>query len=59
MNCVGSSKVECTASTLKAMTLFKKLYPKHRAKEVKNLIRNAAKFIEDTQKPDGSWYVSL
>ncbi|KAL9459824.1 hypothetical protein AB3S75_003099 [Citrus x aurantiifolia] len=55
---IEHDKVECIASTLKAMTLFKMLYPKHRAKEVKNFIRNAAKFIEDTQKPDGSWYGS-
>ncbi|KAH9716425.1 Camelliol C synthase [Citrus sinensis] len=50
------SWLECTASALKAMTLFKKLYPKHKAKDVENFIRNAAKFIEDTQKLDGSWY---
>ncbi|KAL9459827.1 hypothetical protein AB3S75_003102 [Citrus x aurantiifolia] len=51
-------KVECTASALKAMTLFKKLYPRHRAKEVKNFIAKATKFIEDIQKSDGSWYGS-
>ncbi|GAY67623.1 hypothetical protein CUMW_258050 [Citrus unshiu] len=50
---IEHDKVECTASTLKAMNLFKELYPKHRAKDVKNFIRNASKFIEDTQKPDG------
>ncbi|XP_052300701.1 beta-amyrin synthase 1-like isoform X2 [Citrus sinensis] len=55
---IEHDKVECTASTLKAMNLFKELYPKHRAKDVKNFIRNASKFIEDTQKPDGSWYGS-
>uniref|UniRef100_A0A067DDU9 Lupeol synthase OSC3 n=1 Tax=Citrus sinensis TaxID=2711 RepID=OSC3_CITSI len=53
---IEHDKVECTASALKAMTLFKKLYPKHKAKDVENFIRNAAKFIEDTQKLDGSWY---
>ncbi|KDO43821.1 hypothetical protein CISIN_1g0264851mg, partial [Citrus sinensis] len=40
------------------MTLFKKLYPKHRTKEVKNFIAKATKFIEDIQKSDGSWYGS-
>ncbi|KAL9459821.1 hypothetical protein AB3S75_003096 [Citrus x aurantiifolia] len=48
--------VECTASALKAMTLFQKLHPKHRKNEVNNFIINAVKFIEDLQKPDGSWY---
>ncbi|GAY61019.1 hypothetical protein CUMW_206580 [Citrus unshiu] len=48
--------VECTASALKAMTLFQKLYPKHKKNEVNNFITNGVKFIEDSQKLDGSWY---
>ncbi|KAL9459820.1 hypothetical protein AB3S75_003095 [Citrus x aurantiifolia] len=48
--------VECTASALKAMTLFKKLYTKHKKNEVNNFITNGVKFIEDSQKFDGSWY---
>ncbi|OMO74252.1 Terpenoid cyclases/protein prenyltransferase alpha-alpha toroid [Corchorus olitorius] len=39
-----------------AMVLFKKLYPSHTKKEVENFIRKAAKFLEDIQYPDGSWY---
>ena len=38
--------------------MFKKLYPGHRNKEIDNFITNAAKYIEDMQMPDGSWYVS-
>ncbi|KAJ4718808.1 Terpene cyclase/mutase family member [Melia azedarach] len=48
--------VECTASTLKAMCSFKKLYPNHREKEVNNFIKNCIRFIEESQMPDGSWY---
>ncbi|KDO47539.1 hypothetical protein CISIN_1g0264002mg, partial [Citrus sinensis] len=48
--------VECTASALKAMTLFQKLYPKHKKNEVNNFITNGVKFTEDSQKLDGSWY---
>ncbi|KAK9281889.1 hypothetical protein L1049_004796 [Liquidambar formosana] len=48
--------VECTASAIQSLVLFKKLYPGHRTKEIENSIRRAVQFIEDLQKPDGSWY---
>ncbi|GAB2225948.1 hypothetical protein Droror1_Dr00021729 [Drosera rotundifolia] len=48
--------VECTASSIDALVLFKKLYPKHRNDEITNSIRNATRYLKDTQKPDGSWY---
>ncbi|KAG8656206.1 lupeol synthase isoform X2 [Manihot esculenta] len=48
--------VECTASSIQALSVFKKLYPGHRKKEIASCIANAARFIEDIQKPDGSWY---
>ncbi|XP_034695903.1 beta-amyrin synthase 1-like [Vitis riparia] len=48
--------VECTASAIQALVLFKKLYSGHRNKEIDNFITNAAKYIEDMQMPDGSWY---
>nr|WNF87682.1 multifunctional triterpene synthase [Castanea crenata] len=48
--------VECTASTIQALVLFKKLHPEHRKREIDSSIRNAVRYIEDTQMPDGSWY---
>ncbi|KAJ4709155.1 Terpene cyclase/mutase family member [Melia azedarach] len=48
--------VECTSSAIQGLALFKKLYPKHRQKEIDNCISRAIRYIEDTQKPDGSWY---
>ncbi|XP_061963036.1 lupeol synthase-like isoform X2 [Populus nigra] len=48
--------VECTSSTIQALVLFKKVYPGHRTKEIQNSIINGVKFIEELQKPDGSWY---
>ncbi|KAM3749832.1 hypothetical protein ACB098_05G216200 [Castanea mollissima] len=48
--------VECTASSIQALCLFKKLHPKHRKKEIENSIQKAAKYILDIQMPDGSWY---
>ncbi|XP_049387802.1 beta-amyrin synthase isoform X13 [Solanum stenotomum] len=48
--------VECTGSSIQALVHFKKLYPGHRTTEVDNFIDNAVKYVEDIQKPDGSWY---
>ncbi|RDY09435.1 Beta-amyrin synthase, partial [Mucuna pruriens] len=48
--------LECTASTIQVLVLFKKLYPNHRKKEIENSIAKAVQFIEDTQLADGSWY---
>ncbi|KAL0012820.1 hypothetical protein SO802_007928 [Lithocarpus litseifolius] len=48
--------VECTASAIQALVLFKKLYPKHRKEEIENFIKNAVHYLEDMQMPDGSWY---
>ena len=49
--------VECTASSIHALVLFKKLYPGHRNKEIESFITNAIRYLEDVQLPDGSWYV--
>ncbi|XP_019189488.1 PREDICTED: beta-amyrin synthase-like [Ipomoea nil] len=48
--------VECTSSAIQAFVLFKKLYPGHRTKEIDNFITSAAKYLENVQMPDGSWY---
>ncbi|XP_030971196.1 beta-amyrin synthase-like isoform X3 [Quercus lobata] len=50
--------VECTASTIQALVLFKKLHPGHRMEEIDSSIRNGISYIENTQLPDGSWYGS-
>ncbi|XP_065631088.1 beta-amyrin synthase [Quercus suber] len=50
--------VECTASTIQALILFKKLHPRHRMEEIDSSIRNGISYIENTQLPDGSWYGS-
>ncbi|XP_060676509.1 taraxerol synthase-like [Ziziphus jujuba] len=53
---IGYEYLECTSSSLQALVLFKKLFPGHRTKEIDNFITKAAKYIEDKQMPDGSWY---
>nr|UTU07507.1 oxidosqualene cyclase 3 [Ailanthus altissimus] len=47
---------ECTASAIKALSLFQKLCPEHRKNEIEKFLSKAVKFLEDSQFPDGSWY---
>jgi hypothetical protein len=51
---IGRS-VECTSSVLDSLVLFKGLYPRYRSQEIRHCIRNAAMFIENKQRKDGSW----
>ncbi|RCV23074.1 hypothetical protein SETIT_4G270200v2 [Setaria italica] len=48
--------VECTSSVLEVLTFFKELYPLYRTKEIEKCIKDSAKFIENKQCKDGSWY---
>ncbi|KAF7147863.1 hypothetical protein RHSIM_Rhsim03G0270100 [Rhododendron simsii] len=48
--------VECTASAIQGLVLFRQLHPGHRTKEIDSCITRAIKYIEETQNPDGSWY---
>ncbi|KAI7998670.1 Beta-amyrin synthase 1 [Camellia lanceoleosa] len=48
--------VECTAASIQAFVLFMKLYPGHRKEEIEVFIKNAVRFLENIQLPDGSWY---
>ncbi|KAK3221201.1 hypothetical protein Dsin_008226 [Dipteronia sinensis] len=48
--------VECASSAIQGLSLFRKLHPTHRRKEIDDSISRAIRYIEDTQKPDGSWY---
>ncbi|XP_022999284.1 beta-Amyrin Synthase 2-like isoform X1 [Cucurbita maxima] len=48
--------VECTSSSIQALVLFTKLFPNHRKKEIETFLSKAEKYIEETQKEDGSWY---
>lgn len=47
---------ECTSSAIQALTLFMKLHPGHRTKEIEDCISRAVNYIKDAQNPDGSWY---
>ncbi|KAJ6827087.1 cycloartenol synthase 2-like [Iris pallida] len=53
---IDHAYVECTASVIMALSLFTKLYPGHRRKEITYCITKAVGAIERMQRPDGSWY---
>ncbi|XP_062174156.1 beta-amyrin synthase-like [Alnus glutinosa] len=53
---VEHEHLECTASAIQALVLFKKLYPEHRKEEIQDFMKKAVQFIQDIQMPDGSWY---
>ena len=50
--------VECTASAIQGLALFRKLHPRHRGEEIEKCISRAIRYIEKTQNADGSWYGS-
>ncbi|KAL9252570.1 Beta-amyrin synthase 1-like protein [Drosera capensis] len=54
--CLVQRYIECTASAIHALVLFKKLYPKHGINEIAKSIRNATRYLEHKQMPDGSRY---
>ncbi|KAF9619276.1 hypothetical protein IFM89_006463 [Coptis chinensis] len=48
--------IECTSSAIQALMMFKNLYPEHRTHEIRLSIARAVHFLEEIQRPDGSWY---
>ncbi|XVF47215.1 hypothetical protein PTKIN_Ptkin03bG0091400 [Pterospermum kingtungense] len=50
--------VECTSAAIQALTLFMKMYPCYKKKEIEACIAKAIDFIESIQLLDGSWYLS-
>mmetsp|Transcript_21636 Transcript_21636/g.60860 ORF Transcript_21636/g.60860 Transcript_21636/m.60860 type:complete len:774 (+) Transcript_21636:35-2356(+) len=47
--------VECTSSSLQALALFAKLFPKYRSCDIQTALTKAVDFILSIQRPDGSW----
>ncbi|XWS52356.1 hypothetical protein CRYUN_Cryun11dG0061700 [Craigia yunnanensis] len=50
--------VECTSAAIQALTSFRNSHSGHRQEEIDQCIQKAAKFIENVQASDGSWYGS-
>jgi len=53
---VDYSYVECSSSCIKALLHFTKLYPKHRASEIRQAVEKGVVFLQNAQRPDGSWH---
>ncbi|KAL7211439.1 hypothetical protein ACSBR2_014328 [Camellia fascicularis] len=53
---VETEHVECTASIIQALLLFKRLHLGHWEKEIEISVAKAIGFLEGRQWPDGSWY---
>ncbi|XP_006656089.2 achilleol B synthase-like [Oryza brachyantha] len=48
--------VECTASVIMTLILFRELYHEYRTEEINKCINQASRYIESNQNRDGSWY---
>ncbi|TFK74923.1 terpene synthase [Pluteus cervinus] len=46
---------ECTTSVITALAIFKKLYPAYRRSEIDRTMKNAIKYLHDSQTPEGGW----
>ncbi|KAI3680964.1 hypothetical protein L6452_35744 [Arctium lappa] len=53
---VEKEHLENTASIIQALLAFKKLHAGHREKEIDISVAKAVRFLEERQRPDGSWY---
>jgi len=53
---VDYSYVECSGSCIKALLRFKEVHPTHRTKEIETAVERGVKFLQDVQRPDGSWH---
>uniref|UniRef100_A0A7N6F700 Terpene cyclase/mutase family member n=1 Tax=Anabas testudineus TaxID=64144 RepID=A0A7N6F700_ANATE len=47
--------VECTSAAMQALRHFQKVYPEHRAKEIRSTLREGLEYCKKVQRPDGSW----
>lgn len=53
---IDHPSMECTSSVLEGLILFKEQYPHYRCKEIGKCIKDAATYIENKQRKNGSWY---
>ncbi|KAL0741319.1 hypothetical protein Bca4012_082832 [Brassica carinata] len=53
---VEHESLECTGSAIVALLQFMKQFPDHRREEIVGFITKGVKYIEDLQRPNGSWY---
>lgn len=49
---------ECTNAVVTALSLFAKLYPDYRARDISQVLNDALDYVRRAQRDDGSWYGS-
>ncbi|XP_023806926.2 lanosterol synthase-like isoform X1 [Oryzias latipes] len=47
--------VECTSAVMQALRHFQKVYPNHRAEEIRSTLHEGLEYCRRVQRPDGSW----
>uniref|UniRef100_A0A3B4XVJ3 Terpene cyclase/mutase family member n=1 Tax=Seriola lalandi dorsalis TaxID=1841481 RepID=A0A3B4XVJ3_SERLL len=47
--------VECTSAVVQALRHFQKVFPEHRAEEIRSTLREGLDYCRKVQRPDGSW----
>uniref|UniRef100_A0AAY4BJ28 Terpene cyclase/mutase family member n=1 Tax=Denticeps clupeoides TaxID=299321 RepID=A0AAY4BJ28_9TELE len=47
--------VECTSAVMQALKHFQKVFPHHRAEEIRSTLREGLEYCRRVQRPDGSW----
>lgn len=52
---IDYSYVECTSACMQCFTTFSKAHPEYRKHEIQTCLKEGLKYIEDKQRPDGSW----
>uniref|UniRef100_A0A672MKF8 Terpene cyclase/mutase family member n=1 Tax=Sinocyclocheilus grahami TaxID=75366 RepID=A0A672MKF8_SINGR len=47
--------VECTSAVMQALKHFHRVYPEHRAEEIRTTLQQGLDYCRRVQRPDGSW----
>ena len=52
---VDYTYVECTSACMQCFTTFRKIYPSYRSADIEQALQGGLQYIQDKQRPDGSW----
>lgn len=52
---VDYTYVECTSAVMQCFAVFRKIYPSYRCVEIERALQQGLQYIQERQRPDGSW----